>query len=95
MAAGMKEIAAKYAPKQDGKWELPVMKNLRLALDVAACDGLPCVVALGDTKLEEKLAPAAWKEAIAGKFIYANVADSKELVSVKGVTKRSSANACS
>ncbi|KAF0246936.1 MAG: hypothetical protein FD180_295 [Planctomycetota bacterium] len=94
MAAGMKEVAAKYAPKQDGSWELPVMKNARLALDVAACEGLACVLLLAPdkdaaTKQEESLAQAAWKESIAGKFIYATVTDPKELEIVKGVTKKS------
>ncbi|MCE9583397.1 MAG: hypothetical protein K8T20_13000 [Planctomycetes bacterium] len=94
LAAGMKETAAKYAPKQEGKWELPVMKNVRLALDVAACDGLACVVSLAAdkdaaAKQDEKLAQAAWKESIAGKFIYVSVTNAKELEAIKGVTKKS------
>ena len=94
LAEGMKQVAAKYETRKDGKWELPVLKNLRLAIDVAACDGLAVVVNLAPdqaaaTSQEEALAAAAWKDAVAGKFIYASVSDPKELESVKGVTKKS------
>jgi hypothetical protein len=94
MAEGLKQVAAKYETRKEGKWELPVLKNLRLAIDVAACDGLAVVVNLATDQAaamtqEEALAPVTWKEAVAGKFIYATVTDVKELGIVKGVTRKS------
>ncbi|MEK7468013.1 MAG: hypothetical protein AAB074_11410 [Planctomycetota bacterium] len=94
LADAMNQVAAKYEARKDGKWELPVMKNLRLAIDVAACDGLAVVVTLaadkqGAAALEATLAPVAWKEPVAGKFIYATVTEPKELDVLKGVTKKS------
>lgn len=90
----MKELAARYQAKKDAKRELPVMKNVRLALDVAACDGRACVVSLaaskeGSARQEEALAAVAWSDAVAGQFVYAATTDATELVSVKGVTVKS------
>lgn len=94
MAKGMKELAARYQAKKDAKRELPVLKNVRLALDVAACDGRACVVSLAAgkeaaAKQEEALSAVAWSEGVAGKFVYASTADTRELETVKGVTKKS------
>lgn len=93
MAKGMKELAARYQAKKDTKRELPVMKNVRLALDVAACDGRACVVSLAAgteaaAKQEEALAAVAWSGDVEGKFVFATTTDAKELETVKGVTKK-------
>ncbi len=66
MVAAMKKLAARQAPSP-AKRELPIVKNVRLALDVAACDGLPLVVLLEKdkaalAKLEEKVARVAWSD---------------------------------
>jgi hypothetical protein len=90
MSDAMNKIAAQYSPK-DAKRELPIMKNVRLALDVAACDGLPMVIALGRDKADlakqaERLNESAWSDAFQGRFVYAETCDAKELSSIAGVT---------
>ena len=54
---------------------LPYLENLRLALNVAACDNLPLVVTLRDSaeeheSIERTLLPLAWSEPLQGKFLY-------------------------
>ncbi len=94
MADAMRRLAAQNPGKKDERRELPIMKNLRLALDVASCDGLPLAVVLGQDKdelerLEARVASVASSEALAGRFIYASVADPKELAPIAGVTRKS------
>ncbi len=78
---------------------LPAMKNFRLALNVAACDGLPLVVGVGAKEtsgsssgsgevrsLEEirsALVPLAFSDSLAGKFHYYATDDPGELAAVK------------
>ena len=57
MAAGMREIASHYEPKKKLENEaraLPTIANLRLALNVAACDALPVIVGTLGKKASEK-----------------------------------------
>ena len=92
LAAGMQRIARQHtranaAALSDS--QLPMMKNLDLALNVAAADGLPLIVTVADDKeqhgqLSAKLIPLAWSEAFAGQFIYAAVFDGTELKPVTG-----------
>ena len=54
---------------------LPKVANLRLALNVAACDSLPLVVACAATEeeraaLAKRLAPAAWDASLVGEAHY-------------------------
>ncbi|MHC4938502.1 MAG: hypothetical protein ACYTHK_06000 [Planctomycetota bacterium] len=67
----LESAARKYRAKP-GARRLPVMKDLRLALNVAACDNLPLAVAVGD-KAEKQLAELAWDKRFAGKLIYVSV----------------------
>jgi len=92
MAEGMNRIAARFAltnqVRSDQK--LPQMKNLDLALNVAASDNLPLIVTIGDkeSQLHEvhaQLLPLAWSESLAGQFIYASVLDKSKLKPIQGI----------
>lgn len=67
MAGVMRDIARHY--RSDGSarsWSLPTVSNVRLALNVAACDNLPLVVARDATQL----ARLAWTPELRGRAIY-------------------------
>lgn len=91
MAAQMKEIAADY-PGDHNVAALPQVKNVRLGINVAACDSLPAVVILGENdqqlaQLKETLAPVAWDKDLLGMYIYCQSSDADErsiLTSLKG-----------
>ncbi len=88
----MKKISARYPEKKDAARALPIMKNVRLALDVAACDGRPCAVVVGKSaddlaKLEKRVARAAWTESLEGRIVYAAVTDSKELAPITSLSR--------
>jgi len=69
--AALNSAAKKYKPRP-GARSLPVLKDLRLALNVAACDKLPLAVAVGDDA-HKSLAKLAWDKRFAGKLIYVTV----------------------
>lgn len=87
MASGLDSISAEFEGRTEplrSDTQLPLMKSLELALNVAAADGLPLVVtfAESDERLEalnRRLVPSAWKESLAGQFVYVAVGDSKTL----------------
>ncbi len=76
MAATMDKIATYYHREQPlGSAELPTAANLRLALNLGACDNLPVVVAVSDDRrqlgeFQNRLAGLAWKPALLGRAIY-------------------------
>jgi hypothetical protein len=75
MAASMRRFASDYRPADSPK-ALPAMKDFRLALNVAACDNMPLVVAVSDDPAERKalrsrLADIAWSAPLLGKAAYA------------------------
>lgn len=83
MAAGMKTIASRFIPN-DGPRTLPLVANVRLALDVAAADNQPLVVLAAQNEaarkdLEEKIARLAWQPEHVGRFVYAATTDPSEL----------------
>ncbi len=64
MAAAMRKISLEFPGGREPRAYLPKMKNYRLALDVAACDGLPLIVAVVEesdqvVKMESQLAALA------------------------------------
>ncbi|MBX3165980.1 MAG: hypothetical protein KF760_01160 [Candidatus Eremiobacteraeota bacterium] len=73
MATTMGRISERYRGQSSG--ELPTVVNLRLAVNLAACDGLP-VVALTSPDgaqlrdWQSRLAAVAWEPALLGKAIY-------------------------
>lgn len=75
------------APDPKTARELPVVATVRLALNVAACEGLPLVVVRRkDASLGKRLAPLAWG-ALAGRFVFAWAKADKELAAIKGEVK--------
>lgn len=90
MAAGMKQIAKRFAASSQGEQQLPLMKNLDLALNVAAADSLPLLVTVSDDprelrEINHSLVSTAWSEPLLGQFVYASVRDRGELKPLTGV----------
>jgi hypothetical protein len=84
MADALRKIA-KDAKPADGAREIPFVEDLRVALNVAACDGQALVAVVGKgEELEKELAKLAWSEGFIGKFIYVRVPDPAALKVVKG-----------
>src|SRR5258708_1264239 len=72
MAAGLREVAAKY-PEAKVPSALPEVASVRLAINVAASDGRPLVVIAGKSRdrVRELLERTAWSEPFIGRFVYA------------------------
>jgi hypothetical protein len=88
LAATMDRIAKQFEVKEEGRAALPLVANVRLGVNVAACDNQPLVVILGDEKsrapIEEKLSSLAWAKEWRGRFIYARADSVKELSIIEG-----------
>jgi hypothetical protein len=74
MAQEMHELARAYPPRPTAP-ALPRVSDLRLAINVAACDNLPVIAAIGSDPasrqaLEAKLAPLAWTRELAGHAVW-------------------------
>lgn len=69
MADGLTWLAGDYPGRAISLVELPRMSDFRLALNVAACEGLPLVV-VTSREAEARLAPAAWSSWNLGRAIY-------------------------
>ena len=73
MAETMGRISDRYRGRASG--ELPTVVNLRLAVNVGACDGLPVVALVSSDSVQlrnwqSRLAAVAWEPALLGKAIY-------------------------
>jgi hypothetical protein len=71
----LEEISIGYEPKAEKIEALPVIRDLRLALNVAAADMRPLVVVRGGdpdaaVRLERKVAQVAWSDPAVGRFHY-------------------------
>jgi len=90
MAKTMKRIAAWYSPKAaDVSSDLPTVANVRLAINVAACDDQPLIVAIGKSakargQLIARLKPLAWNDEFRGRFAYAVASQSKDINDIAG-----------
>jgi hypothetical protein len=91
MASAMNRVAKQNPGKSssEGEAELPEVANVRLAVDVAACDNLPLVLIVApDTesrrKAEEKLNELAWRDEFRGRFTWAATTDAKDASMVAG-----------
>ncbi len=91
MAATLQRIADETrAAAPAGAQDLPKIADVRLALDIAACDGRPLVVlcatdAQSRKSLEERVRDLAWSDAFAGLFVFASVSKSEDLAAIEGV----------
>jgi len=89
MAADMRRVAGLYSPKT-APTSLPLVASPRLALDVAAADGLPLVMILGNDpvgrqRFVERIATLAWTDGLIGQFVYAE-GTAKEIAGVPDLT---------
>jgi hypothetical protein len=91
MAESMTRFAVANPGRQEivGLPELPTVPTVRLAVNVAACDNLPLVVAVAEdevvrTGLIERLRELAWSEQFVGRFIYAAASGPMDLAEVEG-----------
>lgn len=89
MADFMNRTAETYSGSTPGGRDLPYVANVRLGLDVAACDRLPLVIVAARTPtaradLERRLAPVAWSPSVIGRAIYAHTADPASLTPLLG-----------
>ena len=87
MVSTLDEVASRYEKAKNGALALPVVKDLRRALDCAACDGLPLVVV--EEALAKRLARLAWGEELIGRFTYVQVARLGKLVAIEGAEEGS------
>ena len=99
MAETMNRVARWYEPgptTEQGLPELPTVANVRLAINVAACDNQPLVLlfskeAATRRSLAETLKPLAWSEEFRGRFIYAYASDENELSAIEGAGREAGA----
>ncbi|MGI9515693.1 MAG: thioredoxin family protein [Pirellulaceae bacterium] len=90
MAAEMDKIAEQYPAREtDEAPALPQMKDFRLGLNVAACDGLPVVAVVAEDQeqlkeLQTRLSPLALSPELAGRFAYASIHDHDQLKPISG-----------
>ena len=85
MAKTMNRIAGQFKmrnKKPTATPPLPTLANLRLAVNVAACDNQPLVVAYSTKaderkQLEVRLAKLAWSNDYIGQFLYVSVNDAQ------------------
>jgi hypothetical protein len=86
MAAFLESVAAGYPAGDSDPADapLPAFTDLRLALNVAACDSSLLVVVASEEEatrraLERRLAPLAWSDALVGKLRYVTIEDLRAL----------------
>ena len=74
--------------------QLPMVKELDVSLNVAACDNRPLVVTVGSAQPEldainQKLLRKAWSEQFAGQFVYGSTLKKKDLKPLAGAKESS------
>jgi hypothetical protein len=90
MASTMEAISSKYPGKEDvANTSVPYLADVRLALNVSACDKQPLVVVFNsDAKqrqaMEKTLAPLAWSDSFIGQFQYVSATNAKEFEAISG-----------
>ncbi len=101
MAKDMERLARKYKGIKDATKAapLPLVKTLRLGINMASCDSVPLVIVNASSPkeraaLEKKLAALAWSDALIGRAVYAAASTSsskrkKDLKPVKGAKQGS------
>ncbi|MFT7514980.1 MAG: hypothetical protein ACI9QL_004205 [Candidatus Omnitrophota bacterium] len=91
MASTMNTIAKKYPGKGFvGENQVPYLADLRLALNVAACDRQPLLVVFAEDDetrkaMEKKLAPLAWSKSFIGLYQYVASSDTADFKSITGL----------
>ncbi|MFO0865288.1 MAG: thioredoxin family protein [Gemmataceae bacterium] len=89
MAAALQRIAKQFdASRYIGK-SLPLVANVKLAINIAAADKDMLVVAYATDaesvrQLEDRLNSAVWNDSLIGRFVFASTTDAKQLNLVEG-----------
>jgi hypothetical protein len=92
MAKIMNGVAQQYGGKTNKVAPpLPLVANVRLALDVAACDNQPLVIFFAEKAetrkaLQEKLTPLAWSDDFIGRFVFVSATCTKELAPIQNAS---------
>jgi hypothetical protein len=91
MAESMNRIAQQHQAKE-APARLPLVANVRLALDVAASDNQPLVVLIAKDEptrkaLERQVAALAWSKELIGRFVYTSTTNAKELSELEGIDR--------
>jgi len=90
----MKQLLTdKYQAAGKQRWrnkDLPEMKSVSLAINVASCDYIPVVLAVGKDAqdleiLRKQLLPVAWQEELGGQFVFASATEDMKLRNVQGL----------
>lgn len=83
---GLDEIAEKKASRKHrfSDTSLPLVNNVDLGLNIAACDHIQMVIVAGKNEeqiksLSKKVLPLAWNDKIGGQFVFATAKSAKEL----------------
>ncbi len=89
LAAVLEKAAKPFRAKAELR-ALPQTHDFRRALNIAACDSQPLVVALATSdearsKLEKRIEALAWSEALVGRYHYVLVKDKAACTGVEGV----------
>lgn len=93
MANRMQLIALQHPGAKQARWsdkQLPVMKSVDVALNVAACDNLPVLITFAENNerlagINAEVMKTAWTEEGAGQFVYASTTNKAELKPIPGV----------
>lgn len=88
MAQQMKRISARFGNDYHVGSQLPMMKSVELALNVAASDNLPLIVLVNDKthRFEDALLEIAWQTSYAGQFVFAQANQAADLRSIPKAT---------
>ena len=95
MAARMQEIAKDYQKKtkrgEPDALGMPYLKNVRLAMNIAACDAQRLVIVYAPKtedrdKLEALLTPLVWNDKLIGNLLYARTSYAQDLETIEGAT---------
>ena len=92
MASGMNLLAAKYPNAQKNALsdsQLPLVKRVDLALNVASCDNRMLIVTTAADKpslkaVDQKLLSLSWSEQFAGQFVYGSTTKPADLKPLAG-----------
>ena len=89
MATTMRRISSQYRARGTDM-DLPVMSDVRLAINVASCDNQPLIVLRASTKdrlseLKKRMSKLAWSDEFIGQFLYVATTDSADLKAIRGL----------
>lgn len=89
LAAEMDRISVMYPGRAEK--DVPKNHNLRLALNIAACDSLPLVISVGSqqSRHEDVLKTLIWNEQIQGRAIYAQITLPRDRALITGLSVQS------